>query len=248
MPGSVTSDTADPGCCGRRFQSRYRRDAGPVIASLDVEPNQRLLLEKLLLDKTNTTFSEAQWNKLIAFYFNAVTIIGGILVSFGIVLQQQADVQAYGYDTAVFWTLIIVSGIVNVVTALKEAGNYAELARIYDETFTAIESRSWDFFVTVNGTEDKAERDHHVTEFVKEVNSLMREQASSLRAARAKGQKVADAIRARVSEFTNRPEVRQIQDRVASAAASSLDPPSTSEIVAARDTPAAIPVSKNTSR
>jgi hypothetical protein len=69
----------------------------------------------------------------------------------------------------------------------------------------------------VNGTEDKAERDRHVTEFVKEVNSLMREQASSLRAARAKGQKVADAIRARVSEFSNRPEVRQIQDRIAVA-------------------------------
>jgi hypothetical protein len=240
MPGSVTSEPADQGCCGRRFQSRYRRDAGPVIAGLDVEPNQRLLLEKLLLDKTNTTYSEAQWNKLIAFYFNAVTIIGGILVSFGIVLQQQADVQAMGYDTAVFWTLIIVSGIVNVVTALKEAGNYSELARIYDETFTAIESRSWDFFVTVNGTEEKAERDRQVSEFVKEVNELMREQASSLRAARAKGQRVADSIRARVSEFSNRPEVRELHDRFAVATINHSPP--RSEAAAAGDEATTIPV------
>jgi hypothetical protein len=72
------------------------------------------------------------------------------------------------------------------------------------------------------------------------LEQLMREQASSLRAARAKGQRVADSIRARVSEFSNRPEVRELHDRFAVATINHSPP--RSEAAAAGDEATTIPV------
>lgn len=169
------------------WRSNFRKQVDPVVETLDLDPADKLILKSLLVRRTDGSFNAGQWNKKLGNRLELIVLLGGILVSFGIMIQAQKDVQDSGYATVVFWVLMCISFLVNVAGAVQKWFSFSTVSDIHLQTFATVDAMTWEFFARTGRYTGMTHRDAF-PHFVLALSQLQLDEANKIRATTVKAQ------------------------------------------------------------
>lgn len=167
------------------IRSRYRRRMDPIVNALPLDHESRRQIMALVIKPAAESSELAHRNHRYGSILNLIMLIGGILVSTLIVVQQQEEVRRSRSDSLVFWALMGLSVFVNIATGIQQMFNFFEVSRIHDETFTQIDTLAWSFF-TLSGPFEGLSHPEAFRDFMDRVNHLRQAEADAVRSSRLK--------------------------------------------------------------